>query len=147
MAEGPVSGRRIKRRTVHYAVIGIVVIVLIVVAIIGASSFYKKDTAQAKQNQLAEIKDVADTIASEVADLFSPTIEQLENLDPKQLIDIFAEDDKAVMETEADSLLENFPTGLKLRLFKPGNYELISAAEPKRSLRSLASRRAVKASM
>ena len=130
MAEGPVSGRCIKRRTVHCAVTAIVVVVLNVVSITDANSFFGKDNAQAKQHQLAELKDVADKIASEVTDFFSPTMEQLENLDQKRLLDIFAGGDEAAMEAEAETLLEKFPTGLKIRLFTPGNYKLDREAKP-----------------
>ena len=84
MAKGPVSGRRIKRRTIQYAVIGIVIVILAVVAVFGSNFYFEKAHEKAKKNQAAELKKVADTIASEIADALTPSIEQLEKLDQKQ---------------------------------------------------------------
>ncbi len=131
MAEGPVSGRRIKRRTIRTIAItvsALLVLFAVIKGVIYVTHTTVEKTRQADQSALeADAKKVADKIAASLTVVAG----QLDKLAQQEnLIALYAAGDRNALEAEAMTLAEGIQSALKLRLLLPGQYELDRESRP-----------------
>ena len=124
MVDGPVTGRRIKRRTIRTASIygGAGLLVLAVLA--GGIYFFKTSAEKAQQ----EASQRANTAASEIArqlgselNVASAMLRQVAS--EPALIDVFAAADESAIKNLQSEYVSNFLEALNLRFFLPNQYK------------------------
>ncbi len=131
MVEGPVTGRRIKRRTVRTIVLGLTAFILVLAVIFGMSSFLKSSAEKSRLDAEARLKSITSNLISQI----SPGITSIQ----KQLAEIAQQDSviAAFEQADADKLkglqtehLKEFKDALNLRFFLPGKYDVDSDSKP-----------------
>jgi phosphomannomutase/phosphoglucomutase len=122
---GPVSGRRISRRTVRNIIIFAAIAVVLLIAFFAVNHFSNLRAEKAKQDALTKMETAANQIADNVADQLSAVISQLNKLsDSQELISLFTAGDEDALGKQAKVLEKNIEHAMKLRFFLPGKYEL-----------------------
>jgi len=138
MVEGPVSGRRIKRRTVRNLVLLFIGLLVLLVAWQGASYFMSKMQEQAREKQQAALEAEAGDLAKSISESFATPREQLADIAKREDVSsLFAGGDKSGLADLADKLTNENETFIKLRLLLPGGYELDRDSRPPLGFASL----------
>jgi len=131
MVDGPVSGRRIKRRTIRTIVIAVIALVVFLAVVQGVIYLTRTTVEMTREADKAAIEADAKKIADKIAAPLDVIAGQLGNLaQQEKLITLFAAGDKTALEAETKTLTEGIQSALKLRLFLPGQYELDRESKP-----------------
>ena len=122
---GPVSGRRIKRRTLRNITIVAVIAIVVLVILAAVYHFSILRTEKAKQANLAGLE----TTVSHLGEVISQPLNQVFVLVDKlikeqDLASQFIASDLNALNSQAEILKEKIPSALKVRLFLPGQYQL-----------------------
>ncbi len=129
--QGPVSGRRIKRRTVRTIILVVTVLALALAAIAGGVYFSEKYARQAQQEEEARNVSQVSNLAAKISEPITQIDTTLESLIKSQaLADLFSAADTAAINAKADELQGMINTALKVRLFLPGQYQLDRESRP-----------------
>ena len=131
MVEGPVTKRRMKRRTIRNVVIGGVVVIIVSIAAGMGWKVFTKVSASAQQAAAEERENRSRVMASKVADNFSTIKKPIVDLArAEQTISLFEAADMAALQQAASSAQPGMPYLLKLRYLRPGKYELDTQSNP-----------------
>jgi phosphomannomutase/phosphoglucomutase len=128
---GPVSGRRIKRRTIRNITIvaAITIVVLAILAAIYHLSVLR--TEKTKQVNLAEFETTINQMTEIVARPLKQIAVKVDNLiNEHDLAGLFTAADMNALSSHAEILKEKIPSALKARLFFPGKYQLDQDSKP-----------------
>lgn len=138
MVEGPVSGRRIKRRTVRNLVLLFIGLIVLLAAWQGASYFMSKMQEQAREQRQATMEAEAGDLARSVSESLATARDQLVAIAGRDdVLSLFAEGDKSGLAELADKLTSENKAFLKLRLLLPGGYALDRDSRPPLGFASL----------
>jgi len=125
MVEGPVAGKKIKRRTIRNLITGSVVV--LVLFIVAGGGYYLFNSLAEKARKEAEEK-LANTVSSLAAPYektVNATRKGLQSLaKDTALIELFKQGDTQALESAAAEKREAVPNALNLRFFMPGGYDL-----------------------
>ena len=128
---GPVSGRRIKRRTIRNITIvaAITIVVLAFLAVIYHLSVLR--TEKTKQVNLAEFETTINQMSEVVSRPLKQIAGKVDNLiNEHDLAGLFKAADMNALSSHAEALKEKIPSALKVRLFFPGKYQLDQDSKP-----------------
>lgn len=131
MVEGPVAKRRIKRRTLRNAIIGVVI--FLVVAIAGGMGWkvYSNMSASAAEAAQEErenrTRELARTVSANFRELTKPLRQAAK---AESTVELFQQADKEALELAAQQQSLDSPYILKLRYLLPGNYQLETESIP-----------------
>ena len=129
--EGPVSGRRIKRRTVRNIIVVIVAVCVIVSVIAGIMYVSGMVAEKSREKESVELERAANRIAKEILQPMHGISEQLQQITASPaLTELLENGDESSLATEADSIAAKIKPAIKVRLFTPGNYKLDREAKP-----------------
>jgi len=128
---GPVSGRRIKRRTLRNVTIVAVVTIVVLAMLVVAYHFSALRSEKAKQDNLAELETTANHIGEVVSQPLNQIAGQLDKiLKEHDFASLFIAADMNALSGKAEALKEIIPSALKVRLFPPGQYQLDRESKP-----------------
>jgi phosphomannomutase / phosphoglucomutase len=129
--EGPVSGRRIKRRTVRNIIIFTVAVTLLVTLITGVIYVSDKLAQHGMEKDQAGYEQIANRIAGEITKSLRTVSDQLDQISSSAaLLEQFTDPDEGALAGEAETIAASIEHVLKVRLFVPGNYNLDRDAKP-----------------
>lgn len=131
MVQGPVSNRRFSRRQVRQATIAGAVVIGVLVAGIGGWFFYQSSKSSSIETSQQETEQQAKAMAQPVAAYFADIVGKLGEYaaDPR-IRSLFESADPAQLEAEAQAAKTVFPSALKVRLLRPGAYEVDNNSTP-----------------
>jgi phosphomannomutase/phosphoglucomutase len=128
---GPVSGRRISRRTLRNIIIVAAIVAALLAAIFAANRFSNLRAEKAEQEAHTALQASAGRIAGKVAGSLEQTINQLNELTGSQeLTDLFVAGNPEAIDRRAELLTKEIGNAIKVRLLQPGNYELDRNSRP-----------------
>ena len=135
---GPVSGRRISRRTVRNITIFAFIAVILFIAFFAVNHFSNLRAEKAKQVTLSALETNANQLAEAVAEPQRRIVDQLNKLSGSQeLIDLFTTADTEALNKQAELLGNDIENVIKARLFFPGKYDLDRDSHPPLGFASL----------
>ena len=138
MVDGPVTNRRFSRRQVRQVIMisGVVLAVLVVAT--GGWLMYSSSVETAAEESRQTLETNAKEHANKLSGFFAETTQKLKSLAAeKALIALFEQEDESLLIQEAEKRIKQFDSGLKLRLLKPGQYQLDSESNPPLTYASL----------
>jgi len=122
---GPVSGRRIKRRTLRNITIVAAIAIIVLAILVAAYHFSVLRTEKAKQENMAGLETAVNHMGEAVARPLNQIYGQVDELlKEHDLASLFIAVDMNALNTLAEILKEKIPSALKVRLFFPGQYQL-----------------------
>src|SRR5690606_36469667 len=102
---GPVSGRRISRRTVRNIIIVVVVVTGLLAAFFTVSHFLNVRAEKTKETALAELQASANLIAEKISGPLSEVISHLNRMSASQeIVSLFVAADQEALKTQAEAL-------------------------------------------
>ena len=129
--EGPVSGRRIKRRVVRNIIVGLVAVVAVVSVIAGIMYASGRISEKHSKQETARLEQTANRIAKDIQQPLHGISKQVGQITASpELKNLLQSGDEASLAAEADSIAAQIKPALKARLFTPGNYKLDREAKP-----------------
>jgi phosphomannomutase/phosphoglucomutase len=138
MVEGPVIQRRFKRRTVRNAILISVGLVVGLLVIGGGLFFFKQQSEESQVQSQAALEAEARDIATRIQPSFKQVTDNLDALaKDEQIVSLLEEGEQGAITELAGKLETRFDSVLKLRLLKPGAYELDNESYPPISYASL----------
>jgi len=139
MAEGPVSGRKVKRKTVRQIVFAAIVIGIVIAIVKGTSVYFQYRAEKAEKDQLQKLQTIAQQVASKVSISLKEANSEVNKLAQSQdVYDLVIDSDKEALKIRADELVSTIPSALKLRFLLPEQYQLDREASPPLGYASLA---------
>ena len=136
--QGPVSGRRIKRRTIRSIIIISVIIIGLVTLVAGVSYVSSQIVKKKQQEEKARIEATGEQLAISIADPVLETSKQLDKLIKDQkLVDLLNAKDTESLKSEANTWVKQIPNAITLRVFLPGQYQEDKESKPPLSFASL----------
>ncbi|MDX1555614.1 MAG: hypothetical protein R3212_06280, partial [Xanthomonadales bacterium] len=125
MVEGPVGGKKLKRRTVRNLIIGGIAVVVILVGGIGGYYVMNIMAEKARQAAEEELKNMVSSLVTPYQEALEKSRGALESVaKDKAVIKLFADGDPAALEAAGSDRLKDIPAGLRLRFLAPGEYDL-----------------------
>jgi phosphomannomutase / phosphoglucomutase len=127
MVDGPVSKRKITRRMKRNAMLaGCTMVVLLVLGFFGRNYFISDENlTQVENADVEELSAAARPFAQEVAVFFENIKSRLsEYANSETTKNLFLTSGDMQLEQEASNAINQFPSALKLRLLRPGQYKV-----------------------
>lgn len=130
MVEGPVAGKKLKRRTVRNLIAAGVGILILFIIAVGGSWLYNVMAEKAAATAEHELEQKITELAAPFSTSIGTTWQALQKItsDP-ETVALFAAADKDELERVADDKLSSLPNGLRLRFLIPGNYDVESGGD------------------
>ena len=129
--EGPVSGRRIKRRTVRNIFVVIVAVFVIISVVAGVMYVSGRIMEKSREQETANLEHTAQQIANEISRPLHSILEQSQQIaDSAALADLLENADATRLTTEAEVITTKVKYAIKARLFTPGSYKLDRESKP-----------------
>ena len=119
--QGPVSGRRFKRRVVRNVIVGVCLLLLAVGAIFGGRYYSSKIAAEKEQQQAAANEAVAARFIDSVSAKLQPSLDEINKLAASDSLRA-AFQDVATLNDKEKALSQQIKDALQVRLFLPGQY-------------------------
>ncbi len=125
MVEGPVGGKKLKRRTMRNIIIGGLALVVLLVVSVGGYFLFNTLAERARVEAEQELKDTVAAQVDPFAQSVNASLDALQTLaGDKAVISHFESGDDAALAQLAADKLEGIPHALRLRFFRPGAYDL-----------------------
>lgn len=135
---GPVSGRRIKRRTLRNITIVAVIAIVVLAILVAAYHFSILRAEKTKQENLAGLETTVNHMGEVISRPLNQVSGQVDKLSEEHdLASLFIAADMNALSSQAEALKEKIPSALKLRLFFPGQYQLDRESKPPLGFASL----------
>jgi hypothetical protein len=121
MVEGPVAGKKLKRRTVRNLIVASVGVLILFIIAVGGSWLYNVMAEKAAATAERELKQKIIDLAAPFSTSIDATWQALQKVtnDPETAA-LFTAADKDELERVADDKLSLLPNGLRLRFLIPG---------------------------
>jgi len=135
---GPVSGRRISRRTLRNIIMVAVIAIALLTALFVINHFSNLRAEKTKQESQSALETTANQLATTIAEPLNRVVSQLNKLSGSQeLIELFTAADTEALNKHAEMLGDDIENAVKARLFLPGKYELDRDSRPPLGFASL----------
>ena len=129
--EGPVSGRRIKRRTIRNIIVVIVAVLVLASVVAGTMYVSGRIAEKSRQKETVNLERTASRIANEISQPLHSIFEQARQIaDSAALAELLENADETLLATEAEAITTGIKPAIKVRLFTPGHYKLDREAKP-----------------
>ena len=136
--EGPVSGRKIKRRTIR-TIIVVAVLIISLVAIAGGAIYMMNQLATKKQQEeKVRVESISEQLAKDVSAPVNNVAKKIDELVTDQkLVDLLIAKDTESLKSEAANQIKQIPHAINLRVFLPGQYHEDTESKPPLGFASL----------
>lgn len=135
--EGPVSARRVKRRTIHTIAIFMVAVVVLIAVVIGVG-YIPEQTGNEQSARQTSLDATATQLAEQIAQPVVAAAAQFEKLlQGSRLAELLSAGDQEALQADVDALQAQIPSALKLRVFLPGEYHEDRESRPPLGFASL----------